>query len=260
MFNLIRADLYKLGKSKAIKILFLISCFAAGAMTVISYFMTQKTVSGDLVGIGSLFTDFQMMTLLGSIIASSYICGDFENKTIQDAISCGTSRGTVILSKAIVYFIAVALMILPYSIFTGFAFVSGYEFTPFLPSVFLLTMANESGVTFSIPVLFKFLILMFTTVVIYGGQLSICVLMAFAFRKSVPVIGITYAISFSSVRLMSIPVCKTVLSYTPFGVEFTDLTLNAEMGAYIKAIAISIIFISFILAITYLLFRKSEVK
>ena len=64
MFNLIKADLYKMRKTKSIKILFLLSCISATLMSVISYQLTNVNLSHDIIGIGSFFTDFQMISLL----------------------------------------------------------------------------------------------------------------------------------------------------------------------------------------------------
>ena len=64
MFNLIKADLYKMRKTKSIKILFLLCCISSTLMSVISYQLTNVNLSHDIIGIGSFFTDFQMISLV----------------------------------------------------------------------------------------------------------------------------------------------------------------------------------------------------
>ena len=59
MFNLIKADLYKMRKTKSIKILFLLSCISATLMSVISYQLTNGNLSHDIIGIGSFLLTFK---------------------------------------------------------------------------------------------------------------------------------------------------------------------------------------------------------
>ena len=107
MFNLIKADLYKMRKTKSIKILFLLCCISATLMSVISYQLTNGNLSHDIIGIGSFFTDFQMISLVSVIFISLFICNDFDNKTIHDSISTGYSRSSIIICKTITYFISI---------------------------------------------------------------------------------------------------------------------------------------------------------
>ena len=102
MLNLIRADLFKMCKSSVMKILFGITTLCAGAMTVIAYFITQRKMDPGMTGIGFLFSDINIISILGAVIAGVFICGDFDNKTIHDAIACGCSRRTIIDRKSVV--------------------------------------------------------------------------------------------------------------------------------------------------------------
>ena len=116
MFNLIKADLYKMRKTKSIKILFLLCCISSTLMSVISYQLTNVNLSHDIIGIGSFFTDFQMISLVSVIFISLFICNDFDNKTIHDSISTGYSRSSIIICKTITYFISILIFLLPYVI------------------------------------------------------------------------------------------------------------------------------------------------
>lgn len=260
MYNLIQADLFKLRKSLSIKILFLLSCMAGIGMAYMSYFMTKNDLGKDLIGIASLLADFQMMGLIGSITCATFICGDFENKTIHDAISSGSSRKTLILSKAFVYFLVIGLMIIPYVIVAIVGFCSKMDFTPFLPSVFLNIMANEGDLTLTAPVFLKIIALSFSSLSIYLGQLSISFLLAFIIKKPIAVIGISYGINAALPKLATIPGLKDILSFTPLGIDYATLTLKADILTIIKPILFSVIFIAIIIAITNKLFKKAEIK
>ncbi|MGF7047657.1 ABC-2 type transport system permease protein [Paenibacillus sp. DS2015] len=267
MFNLMKADLYKLRKSTAIQIFLGIMCLSAVLVTVISYLLAQGRLGMEISGTASLLSDAAMVSIIGSIIAGIFICGDFENKTIHNAVLCGTGRGTVMVAKALVYFFVIALMVLPYSVITGIAFCTGYEFgTPFVASVFLDILANESGLQVTLPLIVKLCAIMLTMMIVYAAQLSICVLLAFVLKKKpVLVVGIGVIVSMllaqATLLKESYPSWGTVFSYTPFAIGYPPLmTLDAAPSDFIKAILVSLVFIAIMLAITYITFRRTELK
>lgn len=101
MYNLILADLFKLCKTMAIKILFGITTVSAVIMAVMAYMIPQGKIGASMTGIGFMLSDISMISILGAVIAGVFICGDFDNKTIHDAIASGCSRGEVIGSNRI---------------------------------------------------------------------------------------------------------------------------------------------------------------
>ncbi|MNW39242.1 ABC-2 family transporter protein [compost metagenome] len=265
MVNLIRADLFKLRKSMAFKILVGITTASALLMVMMAYWIPQGKIEASMTGIGFMFSDVNMISILGAVIAGIFICGDFDTKTIHDAITTGHSRGTLIVSKAIVFGCAVAFILLPYAIITGIALGSGSEFNMGSVAVgFLHLLTSEAGTVFSASEIWKLLAIMMTLIIVYVAQLSICVPLAFILKKPVLVVAIYYGFSILTAQLMGIanssPVFDLIFSCTPYGGNYTFLTLDAVAGDFIKAIAVSLAFIILILAVTFALFRKSEMK
>lgn len=265
MFNLIRADLFKMYKSSAIKILFGITTLCAVLMTVIAYLIPQGKISDTYTGIGFLLSDIDMMAILGAAIASIFICGDFDNKTIHDAIASGCSRGAVIVSKAIVFFCGLGFILLPYAIVTGIALSTGSKFDMGSVSVgFLNMLTKESGIVFSASVLLKMLAVTLTLMIVYMAQLSLCVPLALVLKKPVLVVVIYYAFTLLCANLSgfrnSSEAFDKISSCIPYGGNYTFVTLSSGTGDFIKAIAVSVVFIIVMLAVTYSIFRKSEIK
>ncbi|MFO1446131.1 ABC transporter permease [Bacillus sp. Bva_UNVM-123] len=264
MYNLILADLYSLRKSLTLKVLFVASLLCASVMTYISNLVTQGKIGIEISGIGSFFTDVHMTALLGSVVAAVYIVNDFETKTIHDAISSGSSRSMLVISKTFVYFFIIALIVLPYSIVINMAIITDNMLSPVLPSAFLNIMANEPHLTYTAALFVKMMVITLTIMIVYASQLSFCVLIAFVLRKKVLVIMIGYAIMFISGQLIALrdkySILDTILSYTPYGVSFSQFVIDAEAGVFIKAIVISVLFSVLMIAITYVSFRKSEIK
>ena len=265
MINLIRADLYKMRKSNAMKILLAITTVCAVIMTMFAYLIPQGKISESYTGIGFMFSDINMISILGAAVAGVFICGDFDNKTIHDAISSGCSRIAVICSKAITFFIAIFVLLLPYAIVTGFALFSGAKFGMGSVGVgFLNIIAIDNGIAFDVSVFFKMLAVMLTLILIYVSQLSLCVPLALIFKKPVVVSVVYYGFTILCAQLNNFKNAsegfKNILSYTPYGGSHTFLTLEAQAGDFGKAIIVSMIYIIVIMAVTYSVFRKSEIK
>ena len=247
MFNLIKADLYKMRKTKSIKILFLLCCISATLMSVISYQLTNGNLSHDIIGIGSFFTDFQMISLVSVIFISLFICNDFDNKTIHDSISTGYSRSSIIICKTITYFISILIFLLPDVIAAIVGMCSNYSFETFLPSVFQNIMKNENGTAFDFNIFLKIIAIWFTMAIVYASQISISIFLAFSIQKSVIVI-------------INIDAASDFFSKTPFGVDYSKLTLNANASVFFNFIGISLVFLVIMMLLSYLFFRKAEIK
>jgi len=265
MYNLIKADLYKLRKSLAIKVLFAITTVNAVAMTVIAQMIESGKLGSSMAGIGFMFSDVNTISTLGAVIAGIIICGDFHNKIMCDAISNGSSRIAVIISKIVVLSCAEAFILLPYAVITAIALGTGSKFSMGANSVgFLNLLTSTAGTAFSASDIFKLLAIMLTLLIVYAAQLSICLLLSFTLKKPFIVIAIYYATSFLSAQLLMLSKSSSaldrILSCTPFGSNYGFITLSSGAGDFFKAISVSLIFMIIIIAITFLAFRKSEIR
>jgi ABC-2 type transport system permease protein len=265
MINMIRADLFKMFKSSAIKVLFAITLLCAVTMTIIAYMIQKGQISLQSTGVGFLFSDINVVSILGAVIAGIFICGDYENKTIHNSITCGYSRGYIVVSKAVVFFSGVMFILIPYiitvivALFTGFKFSMGSVSTAFLH-----ILTQEAGIAFQADDILKLLIIMFTILIVYLAQLSICVPIAITLKKPVFVVAIYYALSITCGQLSSLmnssELLKNIFLCTPFGGNYLMLTLKSGAGDIVKALLVSVIFIIVMLVVTYGLFRKTEIK
>ncbi|MHA6534177.1 ABC transporter permease [Paenibacillus sp. BAC0078] len=265
MYNLIWADLYKLRKSLAIKILFGITTISAVAMAFIAHLIPQGKVDESMTGIGFLFSDVNVISILGAVIAGVFICGDFDNKTIHNAIATGSSRVAVIISKTIVFCMALGFILLPYAIITSIALGTNSEYS--MGSVamgFLHVLTSGAGSGLSASGVLKLLGLSLTLMIVYMAQLSITVPLAFVLKKPVLVVAIFYGFSILCGQLGGLaeryPGFDRIFAATPFSGNYSLMTINTGTGVIFKAIAVSLIFLLVMLAITYSVFRRTEIK
>lgn len=263
MYNLISADLFKLHKSIAIKILFLITITTSITMAILSHMIAQGTLSSSTSGIVFLFGDVNVMSILGAVLASIFICGDFDNRIIHDSIVNGYKRSTIIISKSIVFFCSIVFIILPYAITTGIALGTGNKFSISSPTLgFLYLLTKEAGTAFTVSKICKLLAVLLALIIVYVANLSICIPLALTLKKPVLVVAIYYAFSIVCGQLTAIKntVLKNVFACTPYGGKYSLLTLSTSTSYIIKSILVSIIFIIVMLIITQFSFRKAEIK
>ena len=265
MYNLIVADLFKLRKSMAIKILLAITTLSALVMVWIAYLIPQGKMDGSMIGMGFMFSDMNVISILGAVIAGVFICGDFDNKTIHDAIATGHSRWTVVISKATASCCAMVIILLPYAIITGIALSTGSEFSMGSVSLgFLNVLTSEGSISFSTAELGRLLGVMLTLIIVYVAQLSITVPLAFMLKKPVLVIVIYYGFSIFCGQLAGVgnhfPLLDRIFTSTPYGANYTLVTLDTSTGDILQAISVSLIFIVVMLVVAFSVFRRSEIK
>ncbi len=265
MLNQILADLYKLRKTSSIKILFVISLICASTMTAMAYLISNGTLDKSLSGPAFLLSDVSMLGILGALFAGLYISGDFENKAIHSSISNGVTRGSIIVGKSVVFFISIAILILPYVICIIISLSLGARFSADLSSLgFLNLLISGSSASFAIADIPKFVLVIIVLAIVYLAQLSICIPLSITIKKPVIIMAIYYAFSFLTGQLMLIQskneLFEKIYSFTPYGGTHGVITLTTGTGDIIKALIVSIVFISIMLAIANGAFRKSDVK
>lgn len=264
MINIIKADLYKMRKSMAMKVLFLMTLLCSIIMTIMSYSIASGSISDTYSGIAFLFSDANMISILGAVLAAIFICGDFDNKVISTEISSGSSRISVITSKIISYFIAIFIIMIPYIVVSVAGVISGSEFSMGQGVGFLNLLQSGEGASLSVNDILKLIVVAFVLAVVYLGQFIICVPIAFKIKKPVIVVAVYYGFSIVAAQISNLATksdaLNNVLSLTPYGGKYSFLTLESSRGNIVKALVVSIVFAAIIGAISYLLFRKEEVK
>jgi ABC-2 type transport system permease protein len=264
MLNLYLSDLYKIRKSAAMKVLFAIASVSAIAVAVMAFFMARGTLSKNLSGINFLLSDISMMSLLGAVAAGVFVCGDFDNRSIHEAIANGNSRAAVVVSKAASFGTAVLFILLPYVIVTAASIGTGSPFNMGVSMGFMNLLTTEAGKSLSAADIGKLIFCIVSLVAVYLGQLSVCVLFAMVFKKPVVVVAVNYGLSILVGQLQSIKnasrVFYHIFAVTPFGGSYDLINLGTSCGDLAKAIGVSAAFSAVMLLITFFAVRKSEIK
>ena len=129
MFNLLKADFYKLRKSKAL-LFTALACVALGMIHILI-----PDAPGDMLGVDSgvgalemLYTNFHIQIFVAFIVI--FITAEFHLGTIKNTISRGTGRTQIYLSKFLVCSIATIALLLIYAVIHVMLGTIRWEFNP----------------------------------------------------------------------------------------------------------------------------------
>ena len=113
MFNLLRADLYVLVRSRALWI-----ALAASSAMAVGYYASahliavgayDESISGSVAG----FSDAMALPLLGSMLIGVVVASDLENRTVHDRL-LAASRSALVAVKTVMALVVADVVLLPY--------------------------------------------------------------------------------------------------------------------------------------------------
>lgn len=265
MINLIKADLYKMSKMSSLYTSILICCCSAVGIAYILYGIQKGDFDAKMSTSVSLLVDIMLVSLLGGVLTGGIISSDFESKNIHNEIACGKGRFSIVISKLVVFSIAMICITLPYAItaVVGFGIDAKFSRLVGIPSQFFDVMSNVCNVENDGAAIGKAVLICLLVVFMYVARLSICIPVAFKFRKSIPVIivGFISAFVFDIIAslVQDIPGVSDLFSFLPYSM-ITNCTMNADSGDIVKILLSGTAFIVAMVAISYALFRKDEIK
>lgn len=257
MIDLVKMDLYKMTKSGLIKMLFCISVVSAGLMLLFAHLIATGNQNIQDTGITSLFLDSQIFTLLGCIIIGMFLCNDFEYKIIENAISGGHSRSTVVISKIISLIILVSIITLPFILSILIAENINLEVSVYMPTAYLSIIGHATTGTSAIYITIQIIV----AIIMYSSQLSIGIFLMFLIKKPVIVVALSYVVLLLLGPVLSLnKTTKNIMEYTPFGIDFTQFGSSLKISNVVEPIFISLIFIIIVTGLSVLFFKNSEIK
>ncbi len=267
MINLIRADFYKIHRSVIYKVLFAIMVLCAVSTTLVSHFLGTGDMDIASASSAGLLTDVVMLNLVSCIVAGQLVCGDFENKLIQSALTGTSGRFALICSKIITYTLLVGVMALPYALCSVIGWTSGAEFgAPYSASVYLKILSETATVDFSAAALLKYIAITAIMALIYSAQTAFVFMLAFIFKNkalivtAVGFIVCTFIGMTSSMFSQNNEAIEKVISWTPFGKEAYTMCNATEPGTMLKVLLIAVAYLAVFTCLTYATFKKAEIK
>ena len=122
--NVLKCEFIKLAKNTSFKITLAIvwivsAAFGFAVTQNISDYADYYECFDGLNGMLNDFADSAMYAVIGAVMAALFICADFENRTIQESITCGNSHLNIVAGKILVYTLSLVVICLPYPLIFG---------------------------------------------------------------------------------------------------------------------------------------------
>lgn len=247
MYNIICMEFYKLKRLKSFKIM-LLALLSISLFFCLSLVYQGKNTNG-MVGFTDAIWDNGLMMIFCSIFAGLFIGSDFTNKTINMQVSSGQKRDNVLIGKSVVFFVASSLIILIYPIM----------------SAIIDTIYMGWGSPFTIDTVFYILRVVFLSVILSIGTSSFFVLFAFLFKDTGKTIGVSVVFGILASIILEFssnyhPILKTIYQFSTFNQSKFITNVGMTTTEIITACLSGVFTILIILSITYLVFRRSELK
>lgn len=265
MMNIIRADLYRVNKSKVFKIAVLLSAVSAISVAFLLYLVSKGSVAQDMFVKFSLLVDTFLVPFLSSLVIGSLVSQDFESKNIHDEIAAGNGRNAIVVAKLCSSTILTGCIVLPYALVTILGVISRISFAKYIgiPSVFFGLLGDVSEGPLSGQTILTCIGLCCLMVLIYAARVSLYLPVAFKTRKTVPVVLVailsTFGFDILYALFKNVKGASEALKFLPYTIT-NDISLNASSATLIEAVCASIVFMNIMFSITKGYFRKAEIK
>lgn len=186
MFNLLRADLYVLVRSRALWI-----ALAASSAMAVGYYASahliavgayDESISGSVAG----FSDAMALPLLGSMLIGVVVASDLENRTVHDRL-LAASRSALVAVKTVMALVVAVVVLLPYVAGSLVCLATGWDLVAFLPTTPLRVAANVGGGTVTATGVLTGLGLCLVSALVAVARLGFCLPVAFVTRRPLAV-------------------------------------------------------------------------
>ncbi|MFC7455967.1 hypothetical protein ACFQS2_02060 [Brachybacterium sp. GCM10030267] len=260
MTNQLRADLYVLRHSPTAAL-----CLVAAAIAAALYTWLQHQLAVGDLGAASAngvqgLSDILLISLLGPLLYGITISQPFETKSVHNAL-LASGRGAFVASKTVIAALLVASLSLPYGLAVLVGRATGAEFAPAIPTAFSLALTESGELTSE--ALSSVIAITLTSAILTAAKLAVCLPLAIWLQRPLVVMAAGFVWSFVADLLAStaadVDGLDALVRLTPFSAEHSPGpdSSGAEMLA---AVAVSIVFIALMGAVTWLIFRRADVK
>lgn len=260
MINQLRADLYVLRHSGTA-----VLCLLACIVTATLYTWLQHSLAvGDLgpqaaSGVQGL-SDVLLVSLLGPLLYGVIVSQPFETKSVHNAL-LASGRGAVTASTTLVAATVVTALSLPYGLAALVGRLTGAEFAPAIPTAFSQLLAEGEPLTTG--GVLSLLAITVTAGLLMAAKLAVCLPLAFWLKRPLVVMAVGFVWSFLADLLGStaadVEGLEALVRLTPFAIEHVPMP-GATAAELLGTVAVSVVFIALMGAVSWLILRRADVK
>lgn len=260
MINQLRADLYVLRHSATAALCLLACVIAAGLYTWLQHSLAQGALGPEAASGVQGLSDILLISLLGPLLYGVVVSQPFETKSVHNAL-LASGRGAFVASKTVIAAGLVTALSLPYGLAVLVGRATGAEFAPAIPTAFSQLLAEggqlDAGEVWSI------LAITVTSGLLTAAKLAVCLPLAVWLKRPLVVMAAGFVWSFLADLLASQAAefegLDALMGLTPFALEHLP-TAGSSGGELMVALAVSAVFIALMGLVSWLIFRRADVK
>ena len=260
MINQLRTDLYVLRHSGTAALCLLACVVAAVLYTWLQHSLAQGSLGPEAASGVQGLSDILLISLLGPLLYGVVISQPFETKSVHNAL-LASGRGAFVASKTVTAAALVTALSLPYGLAVLVGRATGAEFAPAIPTAFSLLLAEGGELTAG--EVGSILAITVTSGLLMAAKLAVCLPLAIWLKRPLVVMAVGFVWSFLADLLASqvadVPGLGAVVELTPFALEHVPGP-GSSGGDLLGALAVSAVFIAVMGLVSWLIFRRADVK
>lgn len=261
MKKLYKATMYRMMMSTGVRVSVGLTYVAAVLYYVLSWMVANGKINASyaesITGLG----DCMIVWLFGALIVGILVGGDFESKTIHGSLHYG--RGKIIVNYMCVFATIMVILLLPYTIGSVWLIVSGADMRLANETVISIYMGNVLECNTDVNVI-KLIFSYFAYLLVYIGQIAICIPVAIKCKKTVVVTAFGFLFGMLTALLatlaQSAKIIGSIYQFTPYDYGIPKIGCMASGTDIISGMVVSVVFSAICALIAWLLFRKADVK
>ncbi|MBQ9699888.1 MAG: hypothetical protein IJV71_04630 [Lachnospiraceae bacterium] len=261
MKQLYKATLYRMYKTKGVRIAVALTYLAAIGYYMLASMVAQGDMGIDMSGNITGLADAMIIWLFGSLIVGILVGDDFENKTIHSSIGYG--RKKVVTSYILVYITMMIVLLLPYLIGSVVLIAAGKDMSGAQTTAVTVFMDNAIKYN-SETSIWKLILSYLSHIAVTISQISICIVVAMKVKKTVAVTAFGFIFgmftALISALVSEVKILDNIYKLTPYNYGISRLGLNADMIDMCAGIGVSVVFIFICGMIGWLIFKKADIK
>ena len=261
MKALFNATIYRAEKTTGIRAALILTCFAGIVYYVLAWLLSKGELDASSAGSVTAMGDAMIIWLFGSLSVGMLIGNDFENKTVHGAMGYGIKN--IVANYFLVFSVIIFLMLLTYTIGSLACIFSGNDMKGAEGAVIsnylgnVLVYGKETSVA-------KLILSYVAAFFVYVGQLSICIPVAIRIKKPVVVTAFGFIFGMLTALISTlaskVKMLDNIYRLTPYDCGMDKIGICADVSDMLVAIIVSVVFTALMGLVSYIIFRKSDIK
>ncbi|MGN0165909.1 MAG: hypothetical protein ACI39R_06975 [Lachnospiraceae bacterium] len=261
MKTLFFATIYRMRKTTGVKVALVLTCLAAIGYYLLANMLASGSLAASQAGNVTALGDGMIIWLFGSLSVGLLVGNDFENKTVHGAIGYGRKR--IVINYFLVFAVLVLLMVLPYTLGSLICIISGRSFAGAEGAVISNYLGNVIYFDDNDPIS-KLVLSYVAAAFVYMSQMSICIPVAVRLKKTVIVTAFGFFFGMITALLSTlaskVKILDNIYRLTPYHYGINKTGIGADVSHMLSAVLVSVIFIFLMGLLTFVIFRKSDIK